>query len=41
MEKPKKLYVRPMDMNIGELESVGGRGSAGQRGIKGRKMGQI
>ena len=36
MEKPKNLYVQPMDMNQGQgmLEGVGG---AGWKGIKGRK----
>ena len=33
MYKPKNLYVQPMDMNQGV--NAGGRGGAGQRGIKG------
>ena len=36
MLKPKNLYARPMDMNSGG-GNAGGRGDAGQRGIKGRK----
>ena len=37
MEKPKNLYVQPMDMNHrrGMLEGDGG--GAERRGIKGRK----
>ena len=37
MEKPKNLYVRPMDMNKGGGANVGGKGCAGQRGINGGK----
>ena len=36
MEKPKYLYVQPMDMNEGGGVIVGGWGIR-QRGIKGRK----
>ena len=41
VEKPKNLYVQPMDMNKGWRMPEGG-GSAGQRGPKGRKkLGQL
>ena len=36
MEKPKNLYVRPMDMNQVQ-GNAGARGSAGQRGERGEK----
>ena len=36
MEKPKNLYVWPMDMNL-ERGNAGGSGFAGWRGIKGIK----
>ena len=40
MEKPKNLYVRPIDkLRLGD---AGGRGDAGQRAMKERKkMGQL
>ena len=40
MEKPENLYVGPMDMNQG-VGNAGGSGDAGQRRIKGGKMGQL
>ena len=40
MEKPKNLYVKPMDMNWGVRRGhAGGSGGAGWRGIKRRKNG--
>ena len=40
-EKPKNLYVRPMDMNYGG-GNAGGRAIVQWRGIKGRKkVGQL
>ena len=38
MEKSKNLYVRPWTGTKGWVDA-GGRGSAGQTGIKGRKYG--
>ena len=37
MEKPKNLYVQPMDMNLRQ-GNAGGRQGTGQEGIKGRKI---
>ena len=38
VEKPKNLYVQPMDMNCGGWGMLEGEGGdAGRKGIKGRK----
>ena len=39
MEKPKNVYVQPMDMNSGG-RMWDGRGVQGGEGIKGRKNGK-